>query len=384
MEESWLKTDLPEDVKKEIDKLAKPGEKEALSKKALESYMEMQIAPGEAIGIVTAQSLGEPGTQMTMRTMHHVGIAELNVTLGLPRIIEILDAKQNPKTPAMDVALIDPYNKDKTAAEKVANKIRQVTLEEVAEKFTVDLANFSLLIKLNKEALSRHFTTAKDVEAMLSKARGMSVKLDGQTIVIKPSSEDIMAVHKLKESVKNVYIAGVKGITHVLPVRRGEEFIIQTFGTNLKDVFALDEVDDTRTTSNSLFEVVKVLGIEAARQTVVNELAKVLDSQGLPLDVRHLELIADALCQTGDLLGVTRFGITRQKSSVLARASFEIPLDHLIEASIMGEADKLTSVVENIMINQPIPVGTGLPELVVKMKPGKDFHTKAVKSEKGD
>ncbi len=320
---------------------------------------------------------------MTMRTMHHVGIAELNVTLGLPRIIEILDAKQEPRTPAMEVALLDPYNKDKNSAEKIASKIRQVTLEEVADKFAVDFASFCVNINLSKEALNRHSVTVKDVEAVLCKTlKGVTVKSDGNSIVLKSKSEDVMSLRRLKDSVKGAYVAGVKGVTHVLPVKRGSEFVIQTFGTNLKDTFTIEEVDENRTTSNNIFEVAKALGIEAARQTVINELSKVLDEQGLPVDTRHLDLIADALCQTGDLLGVTRFGITRQKSSVLARASFEIPLDHLIDASITGEADRLSSVVENIMINQLIPVGTGLPELIVKMQPGKDFHTQRESGEK--
>jgi DNA-directed RNA polymerase subunit A" len=91
----------------------------------------------------------------------------------------------------------------------------------------------------------------------------------------------------------------------------------------------------------------------------------------MPVDQRHIQLISDLMCQTGKPNGITRHGITKQKSSVLARASFEIPLTHLINASTTGETDELSSVVENIMINQPIPVGTGLPDLIVKMKRSK-------------
>ena len=95
----------------------------------------------------------------------------------------------------------------------------------------------------------------------------------------------------------------------------------------------------------------------------------ILDQEGLDVDIRHIMLVADTMCRSGELLGITRHGITSEKQSVLARASFEIPLRHLIEASVIGEEDQLTSVVENIMINQPVPIGTGLPDLIVKMKP---------------
>ena len=101
-------------------------------------------------------------------------------------------------------------------------------------------------------------------------------------------------------------------------------------------------------------------------------LVHVLEEQGMPVDIRHILLVADLMCMSGELKGITRHGITSQKTSVLARASFEIPLKHLIDASTVGETDKLSSVVENIMINQPIPVGTGLPDLIVKMDKSKE------------
>lgn len=130
----------------------------------------------------------------------------------------------------------------------------------------------------------------------------------------------------------------------------------------------VDEVDETRTTTNNIVEVAQILGIEAARQVIIDEITKVLEEQGMPVDPRHVMLIADIMSQNGELRSITRHGITSQKSSVLARASFEIPLKHLINASVVGEVDQLRSVVENIMINQAVPVGTGLPGLVVKMK----------------
>jgi len=130
----------------------------------------------------------------------------------------------------------------------------------------------------------------------------------------------------------------------------------------------IDEVDETRTTTNDVFEVLNVLGVEAARQIIINEASKVIQDQGLDVDIRHIMLVADVMTNTGDVKGITRGGITGEKKSVLARASFETPMKHIVNASLIGEDDELNSVIENVMLNQPVPVGTGLPDLVAKMR----------------
>jgi len=309
-------------------------------------------------------------THNTMRTFHFVGVAELNVTLGLPRIIEILDAKKEPSTPAMNIALKSPHNKNRKAAEKIANKIKQTTLSELADEFIINLTEMHLQIKLEPKELKRHFVSQKEVSSALEKQfKTVKIKEKANNILISIKDPDVKKLYKLKSKLKKAFISGVKDVSDVLAVKRGEEFIIQTFGSNLNDVFAIPEVDESRTTSNNIHEVAKVLGIEAADQTIIDEAYNVLDEEGLNVDIRHLMLIADAMCRTGEIKGITRHGITKDKKSVLARASFEVPINHLIEASTIGEVDQLTSVVENIMINQPIPVGTGLPDLIVKMKP---------------
>jgi len=108
--------------------------------------------------------------------------------------------------------------------------------------------------------------------------------------------------------------------------------------------------------------------IEAARQAIMNEVYRVIEAQGLNIDIRHVMLVADIMCASGIMKGVTRYGVVSEKASVLARASFETPIKHLINAALEGEVDHLTSVVENVMITQPVPLGTGLPSLITKMK----------------
>lgn len=370
----WLKQQLPDGVVAEIEKSAKEQklsekDKQKLYQNAVKHYVESQVDPGEAVGIVSAQSLGEPGTQMTMRTHHFVGVSQLNVTLGLPRIIEIFDARKNPKTPSMMIYLKSPHNKSRQAAEKIAARLKRVTLKELAKEVTLNLAELSITISLEKEELELHGVKSEHLAKTIELQTKAKVDGSGLTLKITAKDQDIKKIYRFKEKLKDITVAGVKDITAILPVFRKdtEEFAIQTFGTNLKDVLQVDEVDETRTTTNNLVEIGKVLGIEAARQAIVNEVMSVLEEQGMPVDIRHVMLVADMMCSTGEVKGITRHGITSQKTSVLARASFEIPLKHLIDASIVGETDKLASVIENVMINQPVPVGTGLPGLVVKM-----------------
>jgi DNA-directed RNA polymerase subunit A" len=360
----WNEDEIPSKIAAEIKKLS-PARQKVVEKR----FRDMQINPGEAIGVISAQSLGEPGTQMTMRTFHFAGVAELNVTLGLPRIIEVLDARKEPKTPMMNLALNDKHNKTFAAADKIANKIRQVSLEDVASEFVSDLVNFKLIIKLNPDLCKKHGITVKIIAENLSKQlKGTDVKISGNNLHI-ASVKDIKKLYKLKEKIRGLYVSGVKGISHSLAVRKGDKYIIQTYGSNLKDVQEVDEIDENNITTNHFFEVAKTYGIEAVRELIVREITMILDQEGLDVDIRHIMLVADTMCRSGELLGITRHGITSEKQSVLARASFEIPLRHLIEASVIGEEDQLTSVVENIMINQPVPIGTGLPDLIVKMKP---------------
>ncbi len=342
-----------------------------IMEKIYQEYQETSVAPGEAVGLISAQSIGEPGTQMTLNTFHFAGVAEMNVTMGLPRIIEILDARKTIKTPSMEIYLKSPYNK----ADKVkgmAQQIRELKLKEVLSEINVNIADLTIEILLDKAALDKHHLTTKKVTAALGKAvRSIKVlKEKPSLIIVKSKAKDAVLhnLYKLKEKIKDAYVMGIKGITQVLPVRRGNEYIIVTAGTNLKDILDVPQVDSTRTVSNDIFEVAEILGVEAARQVIINEVYNVMETQGLNVDIRHVMLVADAMCTEGLIKGVTRYGVLLEKASVLARASFETPIKHLTNASLVGEVDELNSVVENVMLNQYIPVGTGLPSLITKIK----------------
>jgi len=174
--------------------------------------------------------------------------------------------------------------------------------------------------------------------------------------------------HGQKEKIKGIMISGIKGIKQVLPIKRDNEFIIICVGNNLKDVMNVEGVDFKKTVTNDVFMTQTILGVEAARQAIMNEAIEVIENQGLDIDIRHIMLLADVMTSVGSIKGITRSGITGEKESVLARASFETPIKHIVNATLKGEEDKLNSVIENVMLNQEIPVGTGLPSLIAKIR----------------
>ncbi len=338
--------------------------------KTLEEYEAANVVAGESVGMVSAESIGEPGTQMTLNTFHFAGVAEMNVTMGLPRIIEILDGRKELMTPMMEIYLKKPYSKGKDI-KKLALSIRATKLDDITSEFMISLADLKIEAKLNKEKMKEIGITENTLLNALSKSlKGFSLKCKDGVLIFKSGGkeESLNEIYKAKEKVKKVMIKGVKGINQILPVRRGEEYIIITAGSNLKEILLLPEVDPTRTTTNNILEIGNILGVEAARESIIKEVFKVIESQGLNVDIRHIMLVADTMCANGVVKGITRYGVVSEKSSVMARASFETPIRHIINAALIGEKDRLTSVVENVMLNQPVPIGTGLPELVTKIK----------------
>lgn len=357
-----VKANIPDDITKET--------LEKIMEQIVSRYNESKVHAGEAIGIITSQSIGEPGTQMTLDTFHFAGVSEMNVTVGLPRIIEIFDARKTISTPLMEVFLKPQYNKPE-AVKKAALGLKETKIEEAVAEIAINILDQTLTIQLKKSVLEGLEMKPSDVSALIkAKVKKLNVKTDGETIIVtyEGKPEEIKEIYLIKEKIKNIRLKGVKGIRQVLPVKRGEEYVILTAGTNLKDVLEQEEVDAKRTTTNDIYEIRDVLGIEAARQAVLNEVDKVIEAQGLNINVRHIMLVADMMCGNGEVKGITRYGVIGEKASVLARASFETPIKHIIDASLIGERDELNSVIENVLINQTVPLGTGLPGLVVKVK----------------
>ncbi len=328
-------------------------------------HAKKKIDSGESIGIITAQSFGEPSTQMALNVFHFAGVQEMQITMGLPRLIEIFDARKKPSSPKMEIYMSKDYNNEKDA-KVFAEKIKEVTLREIASEINLNFSSKLIEIVIDKKGLRQTHTSVGKVVERLNEL-GFKAKEKKDTIILNLGEADFKEIYKLKEKLKKTIISGVKGIEQVLIVKRDKNFVIITLGTNLKEMIKFKEIDADKIMSNDLYEVAKVFGIEVARQLIINEIHDVLNTQGLNIDERHLKLISDAMTNTGDIKGVTRMGIISQKSSILARATFETPEKQFVNATIKGSKDNLSSVIENIILNQPVPVGTGLPGLLVKI-----------------
>lgn len=366
---------IPDHINEEINEYAKAmnltdSQKKEAIEKIKKEYEKCMITPGEAIGIVTAESIGEPSTQMVLNVFHFAGVAEMGVTVGLPRLIEILDARKNPSTPKMEVYIKPKYARTTQDVKAVATKIKETNLEDVTSDLSINITRNYIEIEIDRKKLKEIDIKMENIIEKLSSLKSISIKTDKNMIILKPKNKDteLTEMYKIKEKIRGVNISGLKGIKQVLPIKTGDEFVIHCAGSNLKGALEMEEVDPTRTTTNQLFEIAEILGIEAARNAIIKEANKVIKDQGLSIDIRHIMFLADTMTRTGVIKGVTRGGITGEKESVLARASFETPIKHLINAALTGERDELNSVVENVILNQSIPLGTGLPGLVAKMK----------------
>src|SRR5487761_2662492 len=307
-----------------------PKSVEKVCERVVELVKKSTVEPGEASGIVAAQSIGEPGTQMTLRTFHFAGVKERDVTLGLPRLIELVDARKQPATPSMDVFLEDDYKKSNEKAVKVANDIRFTKVANVIERVEV-LAQGEINLFLSKAKLAERQCTLKDVqEAIESPKRTIEVDEKRNIITIK-IDVDFASLHVHKNKILNQRVKGIPGIDRVTVVKEGDEWKIQTSGSNLQKVRAIEGVDKTRTTTNNAFEIYQTLGIEAARNALVKEIMGTLEEQGLEVDIRHVSLVADHMTSKSFLQQIGRHGVAGTKSSVLARAAFEITVPTLAE-----------------------------------------------------
>ena len=337
---------------------------------AIRDYQQSLIEPGEAVGVVSAQSIGEPGTQMTLRTFHFAGIRELNVTLGLPRLIEIVDARKTPSTPIMTIYLTDEYKFDRDKALDIARKIEYTKIEHIIASISIDISNMSITLQLDKEMLSDKGIDVSDVKKTISKLKLGKVHIediDEYTFTIYFEELDsISALFKMREKLLNTKIKGIKGIRRAIVQKKGDEYVIITDGSNLEGVIGVKGVDPTKVQTNNIHEIEEVFGIEAAREAIAREIKRVLDEQGLDVDLRHILLVADIMTRTGVVRQIGRHGVTGEKSSVLARAAFEVTVKHLLDAAARGEMEEFKGVVENIIIGQPIRLGTGIVELTMK------------------
>ncbi len=344
------------------------GEKDfdKLIRVTLEKYKENGVVPFEAVGIVGAQSIGEPGTQMTMRTFHFAGVAEMDVTLGLPRLIEIVDARKTPSTPSMTIFLTEKARGDEDKAVGLARSIEATTLLDIAD-IEVNTTESYVLIMLDRQKMQERGLKREEILPRLKKIRMQKTTITEEENEIRLSLDEpsFKRIYQLYENLKTFQVKGLDGIKRAIVKfdQKAKEWIIYTQGSNLAGVMELKDVDYARTKTNDIIEISQVLGVEAAREAIIEESTSTLHNAGLTTDIRHLMLVADMMTFSGVVEAIGRHGISGKKASVLARAAFEITSKHLLNAGLIGEVDRLNGVAENIIVGQPITLGTGAVKL---------------------
>lgn len=387
------------------------------------------VSPGEMVGCVAAQSIGEPTTQMTLNTFHYAGVSAKNVTLGVPRLIEIINVAKNIKTPSLSVYLKPEVNKKKELAKNVQCALEYTSLQSVtrATELWYDPDPTDTVIEEDAE-LVKSFCEMPDDDIDLETVSPwlLRIELDREMMIDKKLSI-INIVDKIKyefgtdltciysDDNADKLILRVRMVKHEKEVpREGDDFaqdelflkqiesfilakmslcgipeiskvfiksgkitkfnrkegfitdvewMLDTEGVNLLQVLCNEDVDASRTTSNHLIEVIEVLGIEAARRTLLHELREVISFDGSYVNYRHLAILCDLMTHKGYLMAITRHGINKNDTGPLMRCSFEETAMILLDAAAYAETDPVGGVSENIMLGQLAPVGTGACEL---------------------
>ncbi|MDG5820057.1 DNA-directed RNA polymerase subunit A'' [Natronococcus sp. A-GB7] len=333
--------------------------------KAVEArYLDTRVDPLDPVGTVSAQSIGEPGTQLTMNTFHYAGVAEIDVTQGLPRLIELVDARKTPDTPMMTIHLEDEYATERERAHEVVWKIEATKVLALGDVST-NVADMRVQISLNEDTLEERMITPEEVAEIIQDNLGVKAIQQGTQIEFGPEEPSYRDLLQLVEELREITFKGIEDISRVV-IRReelddgNEEFVLYTEGSAFGDALEIEGVDASRSTCNNIHEIHRNLGIEAAREAIIEETNNTLAEQGLDdVNVRHLMLVADMMTNRGEIESIGRHGISGSKDSVLARAAFEVTVNHLLNAAIHGEVDDLDGVTENVIVGKPIKLGTG-------------------------
>ena len=416
------------------------------------SYKKSIVTPGEMVGMIAGQSIGEVSTQMTLNTFHFAGVAsKSNVTRGVPRIEEILSLSDNPKNPSLTIYLKpeDETQKDKahttmymlehTKLEEVVKSIEicfdpddlntlisedRDTIEQyrafenmVAECADVSLSNnenekskWLLRMVMDPEIMLEKNITMDDInftlnscydneiscvysdynsdklifrirmnEVIRSGSKGGSKKTKVNPL---DQSDQIYLLKNFQEQMlQNVVLRGVKGINKVIirkikdnmvenngVYKKQDIWVLDTIGTNLLDVLGLDYIDSNRTFSNDITEVYNVLGIEAARQVIYNELADVIEFDGTYINSHNYTVLVDRMTFTSKMISIFRHGINNDNIGPIAKASFEETPEMFLKAARHAELDTMRGISANVMCGQEGLFGTSCFQVVLDIE----------------
>ncbi|ELA41814.1 uncharacterized protein VICG_01166 [Vittaforma corneae ATCC 50505] len=391
-----------------------PADFNAVLSEIKTKILRAKVNANEMVGTLAAQSVGEPATQMTLNTFHLAGVAS-TVTMGVPRLNEIINLAKSIKTPSMQIFLNKPLGTDIENARRVQNQIEFLSLKMVCEMSQILydpkirttsigddrefvetyfempdedidfdlLSKFVIRLVISRSSMVTRGLTLEFISSKIRKLYGSGIHIitsdeNDERLVIRArffaSSEETLS--SLKEAQAEILKIHLQGHTQIkkayltnLNKLDKSEWCLQTDGIDFLSVLSAPNIDGTRVMANDIYVIYSVLGVEAARQSILNELSLVIEDNGSSyVNHRHMSLLADVMTVKGYLTGITRHGVSRQSASVLKRASFEETVDVLLDAAANSELDAVKGVSENIMLGQLPPVGTGNVDIVLDIK----------------
>ncbi|SZF06352.1 unnamed protein product [Blumeria hordei] len=360
----------------------------------LNKYAKAHVEPGHAVGAVGAQSIGEPGTQMTLKTFHFAGVAGMSITQGVPRIKEIINASRVISTPVITCPLEN--KKQIEAARVVKGRIEKTYISDVI-RFIEDMwsakrATLCLCVDVNALNDMHLGITTEDIAETICcnrklKIRATDVIVASDCIFVNVTHESggnlggrgasarskqniddggsdlLLRVNHLKRTLPALPISGYPDATRaIIQTSEQSEHTVLVEGYGLRACMTTEGVIGTQCTTNGVMECKEVLGIEAARATIAKEIGAVMGDMGI--DPRHMQLLADVMTFKGEVLGITRFGLSKMRDSVLQLASFEKTPDHLFDAAAGMKTDLIEGVSECIIMGQTMSIGTGAFQVV--------------------
>ena len=420
------------------------------------TYKKAIVNPGEMVGMIAAQSIGEPTTQMTLNTFHYAGVSsKSNITRGVPRIEEILSLTENPKSKSVSIYLNDEDQEDKNKAKSIMYMIEYTKLQEIVSGIQIcfDPKDDESLIEEDKLLLDQYFEFEKminnsvdtvdnnkekskwvlriemDPEVMLEKNITMDdvhfaltnsqynedincvyndynmdklifririnnlLKKDKNKKSLNPldQSDEIYLLKNFQDALlNNITLRGIRGVNKVIMrkvqdevIKKDNEYVnkefwvLDTVGSNLLDILSLDYINVSRTFSNSITEIYNVLGIEAARQSIYNELTEVFE--GMYINHHHLTVLCDRMTYSYKMISIFRHGINNDDIGPIAKASFEETPEMFLKAARHGDIDHMRGVSSNVMCGQHGYFGTSAFQLVLdinKMKSNEPYEFK--------
>jgi DNA-directed RNA polymerase III subunit RPC1 len=394
-----------------VDRVAKVSERtlRQFIQMCLHKYKKARVEPGHAVGAVGAQSIGEPGTQMTLKTFHFAGVAGMSITQGVPRIKEIINASKTISTPVITCELENKV--EIKAARVVKGRIEKTYISDVIsyidDEWLPDVAKIVLQVDVQALSDMQLGITMKDIADAIVRAKKLKLKIepddlriggDRVEVIVRNTWQDATAARKaarvraaniekghavssaMDESAADFQLR-VNFLKRMLPAvaisgyPEAARAIIQTSDKNIHKVLVegyglracmtTEGVIGTKCVTNSVMECRDVLGIEAARTTIAKEIGAVMKEMGI--DPRHMELLADVMTYKGEILGITRFGLAKMRDSVLQLASFEKTPDHLFDAAAGMKKDRIQGVSECIIMGQTMSIGTGAFQVVRRL-----------------